>query len=1555
MPNGDGLTGQEIAIVGMACRFPGADGVEAFWRNLSQGVESVSFFSQQELQEAGIAPELYERPDYVRAGAVLSDIELFDAPFFGLSPREAALMDVQHRIFLECAWEALEDAGCDPERDPGLIGVYAGSGMNTYLLNQLFPNRKRAEMSNVFQVKISNDKDFMPSRASYKLGLRGPAVSVQSGCSTSLVAVHLACQGLLSGDCETALAGGSTVTVPQKTGYLFEEGMVLSPDGRCRAFDAESGGTVAGNGAGVVVLKRLEDALEEGNHLYAVIRGSAINNDGSAKVGFTAPGVDGQREVIQEALETAEVEAESIGCIEAHGSGTSMGDPIEAEALKQAFDTKETGFCAIGSVKTNLGHLDTAAGVAGLIKTALALQRKQLPPSLNFSRPNPAIDFEHSPFYVNTQLRDWKRAKHPRRAGVSSFGIGGTNAHVILEEAPPQPESARNARGWQLIPISARSDEAVQSIAANLRERLQDDSSVGLSDLAYTLQTGRKRFERRRCWVAATSSELIEELARPLDASRKVQLAEGKAEPSVVFLFPGLGDHRVDMARELYQREPLFRECFDQCCRIFQEESGVDPTATLYPDRPVRDQGGGASFKSWVRDQGRGPSGPLDRTLLAQPAVFAVEYALARLWMSWGVHPQAMIGYSVGEYVAACLSGVFGLRDAARLVVRRAQMIESLPQGAMLAASLGESEFLPYLSQGLGLAAVNSDSLCVAAGGVESIEALGQRLSQSGVSWRRLATRHAFHSELMKPIAAELRQLLASMRLEPPEIPYVSNLSGDWISDEQALDPDYWVAHTCGAVRFAEGIATLLDSPGRALLEVGPGQSLSAFAWQSPACESHPPAAIVASLPEMEKRESDQASLLRALGDLWEAGVDVDWEGLHGPDRPRLVRLPTYPFERQRHWIEAPPEDEIGQPAAPPARAHLNDWLYLPSWRRTPFPAASSSRDETASWLILSDRSGLGSRLCEILAKRGHPVTLAFQASAFSELQEDRFELDPGDRGQLGKLISILESRGRLPQRILHLWSLAPRAQLEPSPDRLEHDLDCGFFSLMHLLQALGEQSLDRSFRVAAVSCHMQDVTGGEVRSPQAAPLLGLVKTAPMEYRNIACVSIDLTLPEGDWSQQLCRRLIDELESQAADDVVAYRGRSRWVRTFDKAPFEEPPESRAVLREKGVYLITGGLGGLGLTMADFLAQRCRARLVLAGRSGLGRLDSPAYEERKKRIQAIEADGGRVLVLEADASDPADWRSLLERAADRFGPVNGIIHAAGVAGAGVIQLKSKQAAQEVFRPKIAGSLALLQELDLKDVDFVALFSSAAGVLGGFGQSDYAAANAFLDALAHYASGAAGAPVLAIDWDAWQLDSWGVESLSAFPHLAALHQRNRQEYGIPSGDGCRALLRALACDQPQALILTRDFNQLSDEISSGLGELDPSAQAKARPPAEGGRRAGLRSEYVAPRSETEKAIARIWQELLGVEAVGVRDSFLEWGGDSLIGIQLMGRLNENFQLSLPLNTLFQSPTVEGLSRAVEESILSEIEAISDEEAAALTQSEEVEPLADSVSEK
>ncbi|MBY7142456.1 acyltransferase domain-containing protein [Virgibacillus sp. NKC19-3] len=884
-----------IAIIGMSSKLPGASDNRMFWNNLIDGTESISQFSGKDLLKSGIDENLVNNPNYVNSAGVIDNIEYFDAKFFGFSPKEASLMDPQHRVFLENAWESLEESGYSVSNHNGRVGIFAGQSLNTYLISNVLPSLDKHISTNSLQAAIGNDKDSLTTTAAYKMNLTGPAITIQTSSSTSLVSIVYACQSLLNYQCDISLAGGVSLGVPYKAGYLYEPGGITSKDGHCRSFDADSTGFVGGNGSGVIVLKRLEEAIEDRDQIYAVIKGFSVNNDGSSKVSYAAPSIDKQAEVIMESHAFADIGAETISYVEAHGTGTQIGDPIEVAALTKAFraGTDKNQYCALGSVKSNIGHLDAAAGVAGLIKTALALKHKVIPPTVHFKEPNPNIDFENSPFYVNTELEKWKTDPGvPRRAGVSSFGMGGTNAHVVLEEAPEKYEETSPPKtSWQLIQWSTKTETALEMATENLEEYLKSNRNQSLADIAFTLQVGRENFKYRRYAVVSN----IEDAVKAIE-NRKFISSHNEGVLPVTFMFPGQGTQYINMSKEIYETEDEFKEQLDYCAEQLKTLIDVDIREIIFPSSDQDDK---------AKDL-------LSQTYVTQPALFAIEYSLAKMLMNIGVNPGSMIGHSIGEYAAACISGVLSLDDALRIVSNRGRLIQSLPKGKMLAVMLDEKKLRSVIEDQLSIAVINNDNQCVVSGELQQIDRLEEKLRGMEIVTQRLETSHAFHSYMMEPILEDFRQVLKTVQFHTPSIPFISNLTGTWITDSEAMSADYWVQHLRETVRFAGGIGTILESSPCIMMEVGPGHTLSNFVNLHPSFEKQK---TITCLRHSKDPKSDNQTLLQALGELWLSGHDINWDIYHKNEGCRRISLPTYPFERKKYWIEPsstiPSDDKV--------------------------------------------------------------------------------------------------------------------------------------------------------------------------------------------------------------------------------------------------------------------------------------------------------------------------------------------------------------------------------------------------------------------------------------------------------------------------------------------------------------------------------------------------------------------------------------------------------------------------------------------------------------------
>ena len=1443
----------DIAIVGMAAHLPGAATIGQYWQNLRDGVRSIRPLTEEELEAED--PALRHHKNYVAATSVLDGFEEFDGEFFGFSPKESAIMDPQHRQFLEVAWEALENAGHVPETFPGSIGVYTGCGMGSYFYFNVCTNPDLVSQVGLFLLRhTGNDKDFLATRVSHVFDLKGPSVNMQTACSTSLVTTHYACQGLLNGECDLALAGGVTIELPHRTGYIYHEGEVLSPDGYCHAFDHRAQGTVFGSGAGVVALRRLSDAIADGDHIWAVIKGTAVNNDGAAKAGYLAPSVDGQAAAVAEAHAVAGIEADTLDYIECHGTGTYLGDPIEIAALTEAFreTTEENGFCRIGSVKTNIGHLDTAAGVASLIKASLALKNRQIPPSLGYEKPNPAIDFEASPFRVADTLTEWTSHKGPRRAGVNSLGVGGTNAHVIIEEAPERAPSDEAEWPYQLLTISGRNRAALDANAAALAAHLREHPEQPLADVAWTLKEGRRAFEKRRVVVAETHEEAAR-LLEENDPRRVFSHSEVGDNPEVVFLFPGGGTQYPNMARDLYETEPVFQDWMDRGIEILNTKLDYD-IRTLWLPEPGQEAEAGEKLQQ--------PSAQL-------PLIMIVEHALAQLWMSWGVKPVALMGHSLGENTAACLSGVMSFEDCIGLTHLRGALLDPLPPGAMLSVSLPAGELEPLMGDRLDMASINSPDLCVASGPIDAIEALEAKLTEMEVEYQRVKVDVAGHSHMLDPVLEEFGAYLRSIELNPPKIPFLSNRTGVYITDAQATDPDYWVSHLRGTVRYADCITTLSAEPDRIYLEVGPGKALTALT------QSHgnvPPQQVFGTLRHFKEEIPDDAYFLSVIGRLWAVGVEADWAQFWGEARRNRVPLPTYAFQRSYYFIEPGSTQGVAAPSHLMRLEDVADWGWRPVW--TPRLAACEVDVETEldaaerhTWLVFVDDTGLGGRAVARLRAAGHRVVEVRPGDAFSRTGEDTYVLSP-EHGRDGydELIRDLVSHGTAPDRVAHFWLVTRDESFRPGSSFFHRNQERGFYSLMFLAQAISDEGLPGPIHISTVTSGAAKVRGEAVPYPEKSTVMGPVRVIPRELPGVSCSVLDVELPKvsdklfggrlrsaiadpsagrrarTEEMDRLTSRVLEELLAPADNTVAAQRGEKRFERAFRQA--ELAPVEGAPWNADGAWLLTGGLGGIGLTIAEELIRTGVRDLVMVARhempprerweahlKGHGPMDT--VSRRIRAVERLESLGARVLVAAADVCNVQEMQDALARARQEFGEIRGVIHAAGVVDDGPLLAKTTASVEDVFTPKIHGTQMLHELFPDGTLDWLVLFSSTSTVTAPAGQIDYVAANEYLNAYAHSRAGGK-TKVIALDWGIWNEVGMAAEAVA---------ERIGDVPEIPVTDADVPLLDKATFDTAGNRLFTAQYGtdthwllgghrtKAGDALVPGTGYLDIAAQALA----------------------------------------------------------------------------------------------------------------------------
>ncbi|BBM00784.1 type I polyketide synthase [Microbulbifer sp. GL-2] len=1332
-------TGLEVAIVGMAGEFPEADSLESFWSNLCTETECIRFFDPDDLVAAGIPEHVVRDESFVPAKGVVPGLFEFDAEFFGYSAREASVMDPQMRRFHQLAWHALENAGYAPDAPGCSVGIWAGAGDNSIWISRFL-----REMSNSFarkyEISTLTAREFLCTRIAYKLNLKGPAVTVQTACSTSLVALHSAVTALLAGECDMSLAGAVAIHPndvngrADKGGYSFQEGMILSPDGHCRPFDIEAQGTIPGDGLGMVVLKRLDDARRDNDTILAVIKGTAINNDGNLKAGFTAPSVDGQSRVIHSAMRAAEVEPETISYIEAHGTGTPLGDPIEIEALGRVFGkTKENR--RIGSVKSNIGHLDAAAGMAGLIKTVLAMRHKLLPPNLHYNKANPKANLLGAGFNVNSELTSWNNEKYPLRACVSSFGIGGTNAHTILEEYLVN-ETTECSSGWKILPWSAKSEESLNVWSNLLADHLESEPALRLNDCAYTLSTGRSHFEHRRILITDSREKAIS-ILREESSPHILSGRAGSRRRKITFLFPGQGSQYAGMGADIYHQLPEYREHVDSCLSL------LAPSVC-------------AELKPFLTNsEATEQAIDISNTRLAQPLLFIVEYALAQTFISWGIEPDNMIGHSIGEYVAACVSGAIPLSEALEIVVQRGSLMAEAEPGAMLAVNLDHYALKSYLSHELELAAINSSDLSVVSGTISAIEHAQVRLETEGVSVTRLKVSHGYHSHLMEPVLDRFSAVIQDRSFNDINIPYYSNISGQLISTKEIKQTNYWIQHLRSTVNVANPISEALDDEERIFLEVGPGRTLTTFVRKHSKFNSSN--RLINTIPPGNTNGDNTQHLLMAISKLYLAGVSIDWKNFYHRDQNKRIPLPGYVFKKTEFIPEPIAEVTELSDLAGDRRVVR---LYEPHWQRRPISLGDLSRDRSRTYIIFRDTYGLTELIEQQLINKGCRVIPVEKGEAFNRTADGAYTVGTGNAHDYTLLI---EEIGRLQievHEIIHAWSVDRAGN--KSTNELSED---SFYSLLNLAKALAELSTSENVLISILATELFSISGDEDIVASKALLTGPLRVIPHEvpHLNTRVIEFNQNALERSNNSELLRSLVRELETDKFPQQVAYRGRNRWVREYRPIPAnkEQAKSSEGVsLRIGGTYLITGGLGDIGIAKAKHIAKNGPVNLILTTRRPISDWrrggKNPSHTISSSivtELLELEKSGTTVDILTADVTSHNDMVRIRRHIESVFGVLNGIVHCAGLPGDGSLLRKEREAMDAVLAPKTIGATILSKTFCDMDLDFVLFCSSITAILGGFGQVDYCAANAYLDAFALNSGFNNRTRVISVNWDTW----------------------------------------------------------------------------------------------------------------------------------------------------------------------------------------------------------
>ncbi|WP_062352169.1 type I polyketide synthase [Herbidospora yilanensis] len=1511
-------THEPVAIIGMACRYPGGETVEGYWDMLSQGRSGVT-----EVPAARWNIDDYYDPDprtpaamYTRHGAFLPEITTWDAEFFGLSPREALRVDPHHRLLLELTWEGLEDAGASPARVAGSRTAVIIGLMDTLQYGRLQLERQGRDALADPYLASGVSASVAAGRIAYQFNLSGPTLTVDTACSSSLIAVHLAAESLRRGDCDLAIAAGASLTIHPTNFIQACAGGMLCPDGRCKTFDADADGYVMGEGAGLVVLEPLSKAIANGRRIRAVLRGSAVNQDGRSN-GLTAPSRGAQVAVITSALAAAGVSPDDIDHVEAHGSGTHLGDAIELGALHDVFgDRPAERPLRVGSVKTNIGHTQAAAGVAGLIKSVLILENRLIPKTLNLTRPSPAVPADGS-IQPAADAVPLPGEGTPRLVGVSSFGLSGTNAHLVLESAP-SPEPATAVGGPHALPLSAAGDAAFRAHAARLASWLEDRPDADLADVAHTLRAGRAEHDHRRVVVCDDVAGAVRALR---GAASSGAAARVKGRPRVAFLLPGVGDQYAGLGRELYQAEPVYAEAVDRCVELVGD---VDLRPLFHAtEHPAGRPESASGDLAVLLGRAHAPSEADDRLAhaeVAHPFLFTVEYALARLLAHRGVRPDALLGYSLGEYVAATLAGVFTLEDALRVVTERARLISAIPAGKMVAVAAGEDQVRAFgAGTGTDIAALNGPSMTVLSGPPDEIDAITHRLLAGGIACRPLRSAHAFHSALLEPAREKLAALIESVPRRAPATTILCNLTGLPMTAEQATSSVYWADQLVSTVRFADAVRHCVERDIDVFVELGAGQTLGGLVRQNLAGGSM--AAVLGTLPASwtggEPRDS-RAELLETCSRLWELGASVTWERVQ-PGPGRVVSLPAYPFQRTRYWPEI--VEGSGSPVPSGRPAEPADLCFAPSWQRDPARrAVPADLRLDGSLIVFADSAGVGAALADRAAASG---TRVLEVVAGTELRREgrRLVIDPREPGHYAEVFALPEGDG--PVRVAHLWSL-----LADDPHTA---VGYGFDSLLLAAQAFG----DRDVRLLTVTRGATEILGADATAPYRAVTHGLGRAIRHEYAGLDWTGVDLdpAAPDADAEagQIGCELLLDAGRDDTVHDRVSgWRRDRRWLRGWAEVPTVADPPSP--WREDGVYLITGGARGLGMALARHLVRAGVRRLALVGRTALSRGVGPGADPGSKAgrslrdVAELEAAGAEVLLLTADVGVPAELRAALERCRDHFGTLTGVVHAAGLPAGGMARRRALADAGAVLAPKVLamGPLAELvgpgTPADRRP-ELLVLYSSAVTAFGGIGESDYCAANTVLDAYGEaLAASAPSTRVVSIAWGPWQHDDWQVESLKSATGLAERVRAYRERYGFADDAGCALLDRivagghgsVLAVRQPLAEVL-RDWSAMVD-IDALVGATTAVSLSERFP------RPELRTDYAAPRTEAETAIAEVWGAYLGIDRVGVHDPFFDLGGNSLVGMAMVIAIEKELGVPIAPAVLFEHPTVAEFAAAV-----------------------------------
>ncbi|WP_306352327.1 non-ribosomal peptide synthetase/type I polyketide synthase [Flavobacterium sp. '19STA2R22 D10 B1'] len=1461
---------RDIAIIGMSIKTPGARTISEYWNLLEKGQEPSYRFTEEELLASGVSRSLINNKNYVRSGFYLKDRNFFDASFFGYMPSEAQLLDPQTRLLHEVVWSALEDSGYNPLNYRGLIGLYAGNKANLgwQAYNLLAENSGKIDG---YTASYLQDKDFANSLIAYKLNLKGAVNTVNTACSTSLVAIHHAAKSLLSGENDLAVAGGVSLQIGRKEGYIYQEGMISSPDGHTRSFDVLASGTVESEGAGVVVLKKLDKAIADGDNILAILKGSAINNDGNRKVGYTAPSVDGQIEVIKKAQQFSQVDPRTISYIETHGTATKLGDVIEFEALRQVFGNTGDKYCGLGSVKSNIGHLDTAAGVAGLIKTVLCLQHQKLAPSLHFNTPNPELRYENSNLYINDTLSPWISSYDgPRRAGVSSFGIGGTNAHIILEEYSIQDEVLKTDKP-QIFTLSAKTATALERSIVELQSFLQEKESVNLSNAAWTLQSGRTTFKHRMSFTASDRATAIERLEQGSYFRNQIH---GDVKKKVVFMFSGQGSQYVNMGKDLYASQEVFRETLDECFSIAEQISGNRYKEILFSE----------------------DANLIHETQNTQPILFVFEYALAKQLMHYGIQPDMMIGHSIGEYVAACLSGVFSLEDAIKIVIKRGSMIQSLPSGSMIGVGLRPEIANKYTTEAISIATINSKERCTFSGTDEAIAALCEQLTEDGISYQSLQTSHAFHSSMMRPIEEEFTNFMETITIHTPKIPYISNVSGKSITIEDLNQKSYWSDHIRKTVRFEEGLENIVSQDHVVLIEVGPGSTLYNFARSYARQSETIRACNVVRHPKEE--ENDTSYFLNGIGKLWTFGVPIPWNEFHGNTPRHKISMPTYAFEPVVYSVAENLNELLSQDIFSREirkNSEISQWFYQPTWKRDNRVTICEQVNKEDWYIVFLNDNSFSRLLINELAKTTTNIITVYAGNEFVKVSDTSYEIDLGNSADYQRIFDGLSSNTIHPKHIIQLLNINSVRQ---ENDRLEKQQ--GFYSLLYIAKAL--TGIKERVNVSVVTQELHKVFGNEDSPALVSLIEGILPVISQENPELQTRNIDVRVSEANTDTVL--QLVREIQDVTPDRFVAHRLENRWVKVYDRIDVSNNiPVTSSKIKNKGVYLITGALGELGFVLAEYLLEKYDASLILTGRTFVSEKDQDLT--KYNRLQLL-LEKGNVAYFKANASDKSGMLTALSQGTAIFGEIQGIFHTAGViTGPSIrrgIHLLKEEESEIQFEAKVKGVEVLMDLFKDQPLDFCVFTSSLATVIGGKEFAAYAAANAYMDYVANAQciknSISINFDGLSFNGETEELVLDPSELIEVIEH--SLSRLSASQLVISVGDLEKRIQRWVAPATAKKEIMEKELLKVTTHTID---------------------RSSLSTPFARPETETENKLYNLFEEFFEIKGIGIDDDFFEMGGDSLKAMTISNSIHKIFNVELNLKDFFMNSTIRNLSKEID----------------------------------